>query len=482
MDAQTLSDIMGGTLSISRYQELLPGYENAARAAQINNLERAAQWAAQLGHESVGLRYMEEIADGSAYNGRADLGNVYPGDGPRFKGRGPIQLTGRNNYRAFTRWARSTGQSGIDFEAEPWRLSEPHWGFLAASYYWTVARPGINAAADQGYTLDVTRMINGGTNGIDDRRARYNRAKAMGARIIPTTATGGGAPVNEKVLDYSRDQIHQDTFYNCGPASTQTVVKAAGGGFHSEVQLGRELGTHTGGTDYIGQFPRVLNKYLPGGKYAYRNMPNDPPTAAQKNLLWQDITNSILAGYGVIANIVAPPSNYPRAVSPSTISPAYRGGTVYHYFAVMGFSEAGGRRVWVADSGFSPFGYWMGFDQLATLIPNKGYAYSTAQPHTKEWDEMASKEEIEAIVYECMKVYLGPLISDVKDNRFQLTGSRDSIPGDVLASYAGHEQLGQNAEGNNLTLVDGTAALRRDNAELRRELGELRDLVRKLVK
>lgn len=476
MDAQTLSDIMGGTLSLSRYQELLPGYENAARAAQINNLERAAQWAAQLGHESVGLRYMEEIADGSAYNGRADLGNTQPGDGPRFKGRGPIQLTGRNNYRAFTRWANASGHTGIDFEAEPHRLSEPHWGFLAASYYWTVARPGINAAADQGYTLDVTRMINGGTNGIDDRRARYNRAKAMGNRIIP----GQGGPTVqavEKVLDYSRDQIHQDTFYNCGPASTQTVVKAAGGGFYGEAQLGRELGTHTGGTDYIGQFPKVLNKYLPKAGYRHVDMPNDPPTAAQKERLWQDIVNSINAGYGVIANIVAPPSNYPRAVAPSTQSPAYAGGTVYHYFAVMGFSEAGGRRVWIADSGFSPFGYWMGFDQLATLIPNKGYAYSTAAPLTGG----ITVDQADRII-DYISKYVGPNNSDTKDIRFQLTGSRDSIPGDVLASYPGFEQLGQNADGNNLTVTDAIAALRLDNAEMRKEIAELRDLLRKLVK
>lgn len=472
MDAQTLSEVMGGTLSLSRYQELLPGYENAARAAQINNLERAAQWAAQLGHESVGLRYMEEIADGSAYNGRADLGNTQPGDGPRFKGRGPIQLTGRNNYRAFTRWARDTGQSNIDFEAEPWRLSEPHWGFLAASYYWVVARPGINAAADQGYTLDVTRMINGGTNGIEDRRARYNRAKAMGARIIPGA---GGAAVTavEKVLPYSRAEVRQDTYYWCGPATTQMIIHARTGPQVPEAQLAKELGTTVNGTNGVGQIARVLNARI-GGGWIVRNMHNDPPTNDQREQLWKDIVGSINGGVGVAINIWAPTNNYPKASYTSTQSPAYGGGFVMHYIAAMGYAvDSGGQRhVWIADSGFSPYGYWITLNQLATLIPPREYAIASqwqgATSTEGDWFDMASKQELEAVVYDCMKVYLGPLISDVKDLRYQLTGSRDSIPGDVKKSYPGFPQLGQNAEGANLTVTDAIAATRRDLAEIRK--------------
>lgn len=373
MDARTLGEVMGWSLSEARYAELLPGYLNAARAANITTVERAAMWAAQLGHESAGLRYMEEIADGSAYNGRHDLGNTQPGDGPRFKGRGPIQLTGRTNYRDFTRWAREHGHTTLDFEAEPWRLSGPHWGFLAASYYWTVARPDINTLADRRDMETVTRRINGGLNGLADRRARYDRALAIGARLL-------GGDVSEKVLDYPRDQVHQDTYYNCGPASVQTVLRAATGEYVTESVLGRELGTHTGGTDWIGQVTRVLNARLPGGVFRTVEMPNDPPTQAQKDALWANITGSINAGFGVVANIVAPPSNYPRAVAPSTIHPAYTGGTVYHYIAVMGYSDTDGRRCWIADSGFTPYGYWISFDQLASLIPPKGYSYSTAQP------------------------------------------------------------------------------------------------------
>jgi putative chitinase len=189
---------------------------------------------------------------------------------------------------------------------------------------------------------------------------------------------------NETVLAYSRGAVAQDTYYYCGPASCQTVIRSATGQLIAESTLARKLGTHTGGTDYIGQFPKVLNEFMPTAQYRHRNMPNDPATATQKQQLWADITNSIDAGYGVVANIVAPPSNYPRSVAPSTQNLRYAGGTVYHYIAVMGYAgEGAGRRVWLADSGFPPFGAWISFDQLATLIPPKGYAYATATPKPK---------------------------------------------------------------------------------------------------
>ena len=128
--------------------------------------------------------------------------------------------------------------------------------------------------------------------------------------------------VSRKQLDYSRAHVAQDTFYNCGPASVQTIILAATDKIVSESTLGRELGTTQNGTDYIGQFPSVLNDRIPGAEYQHRDMPNDPPTEEEKERLWRDLTSSIDAGHGVVANIVAPPSNYPRAVAPSTIHPA----------------------------------------------------------------------------------------------------------------------------------------------------------------
>ena len=55
--------------------------------------------------------------------------------------------------------------------------------------------------------------------------------------------------------------------------------------------------------------------------------------------------------------------------------------TVYHYVAAMGYDDPPGAwAVWIADSGFWPFGYWCGFDQVATLIPPKGYTYADVAP------------------------------------------------------------------------------------------------------
>lgn len=466
MDAQTLSEVMGGALALSRYQELLPGYVNAAKAAGITNPNRAAMWAAQLGHESVGLRYMEEIASGAAYEWRQDLGNVYAGDGVRFKGRGPIQLTGRNNYRAFTRWANANGHTDIDFEANPQKLSEPHWGFLAASYYWTVARPDINTLADARDLVTVTRRINGGTNGLADRQARYNRALAMGARLLP----GEGVKPVEKRLDYSRAEVRQDTYYWCGPATCQTIINSKTGQTVPEGTLAAELGTTTNGTDYIGYLANVLNKRI-GGGYKVVNMPNDPPNQAQRDALWDHVRGSIDGGQGVAVNIVAPPSNYPRASYTSTVSPAYSGGTVYHYVAVMGYAvdSGGSKHVWVADSGFAPYGYWCSLAQFATLVPPKGYCYPASVWKQPTTEGGLSVSEADRII-EFIKAYLGPNNSDTKDLRFQLTGSRDSIPGDVLASYPGFPQLGKNDEGNNLTVTDAIAAIRADLARLEKKI------------
>lgn len=445
LDASTLAEVMGNVAGVD-YAALAPGYENALRAADVTTPQRAAMWAAQLGHESVGLRYMREIASGAEYEGRGDLGNIYPGDGVRFAGRGPIQLTGRANYRAFTAWARTAGHAQIDFEAEPQRLEDPRWGFLAAAWYWTQARPQINAMCDAGDLEGVTRAINGGLNGLADRRARYAQALAMGDRLLP----GGSISTEpvELVLDYPRDQVVQDTGYFCGPASSQTVIRAATGKLILEKDLAVELKTTVNGTDCIGQFPAVLNAHIPGAGYTYRDMPNDPPTAQQREQLWEDICHSIRAGYGVIANIVAPPGNYPRAVAPSTIPFAYSGGTVYHYIAVMGIRPRD-RTVWIADSGFYPYGGWITLDQLASLIPPKGYAFSTAE--IKEEFTMADIQELKDYIDLRLT---GPVGSDVKDIRQQLTGGRDA------GEYPGWAQLGQNTAGQDLTLVDAVAALR----------------------
>lgn len=130
---------------------------------------RLAHFMAQLCHESGSFRYMEELASGQAYEGRGDLGNTQPGDGKRYKGRGPIQITGRANYRRFGR------KIGIDIESHPEIAAVPSIGLHLALEYWKDR--GLNAKADADDVAAVTKAINGGLNGFDDRKAHLAKIK-----------------------------------------------------------------------------------------------------------------------------------------------------------------------------------------------------------------------------------------------------------------------------------------------------------------
>lgn len=161
-------------LSQARAEQMLPHLNKAMIEGGINTPKRQAAFLAQLAHESGQLRYMEEIHDGSNYEGRKDLGNIYPGDGKRYKGRGPIQLTGRYNYRA-------AGKAlGIDLENNPTRAADPDVGFRIAVWFWNSRN--LNAAADKGDFNYITYRINGGYNGKADRERYYAKAlQVLGA-------------------------------------------------------------------------------------------------------------------------------------------------------------------------------------------------------------------------------------------------------------------------------------------------------------
>ena len=158
-------------LSSAKADQYLPLLNAAMVQGGINTPKRQAAFLAQLAHESGQLRYFEEIASGAAYEGRRDLGNTQPGDGVRFKGRGPIQLTGRHNYRI-------AGQAlGIDLENNPTLAARPDIGFRIAVWYWNSRN--LNAQADAGNFDAITRAINGGYNGKADRDRYWARAKQV---------------------------------------------------------------------------------------------------------------------------------------------------------------------------------------------------------------------------------------------------------------------------------------------------------------
>ncbi|MFT3720115.1 peptidoglycan-binding protein [Pseudorhodoferax sp.] len=155
-------------------------------AYAIDTRLRIAHFLGQTCHESAGFRTTEEFASGDAYEGRRDLGNSKPGDGRRYKGRGLLQLTGRANYRDVGR------RLGVDLEADPERAADPVLSLRIACEFWKKHR--INDACDQDDVLLVTKIVNGGSNGLADRRACTTKAKASIARIEGFVLAGQAPP------------------------------------------------------------------------------------------------------------------------------------------------------------------------------------------------------------------------------------------------------------------------------------------------
>lgn len=141
----------------------------AMQEFHINTPLRQAAFIAQIAHESGELRYVEEIASGAAYEGRKDLGNTQPGDGMRYKGRGLIQITGRNNY------AECGKAMGVDLITNPELLETNDLACRSAAWFW--ASRGLNDLADKGDFKRITKRINGGLNGYQERLAYHARAK-----------------------------------------------------------------------------------------------------------------------------------------------------------------------------------------------------------------------------------------------------------------------------------------------------------------
>ena len=161
---------------------LLPYLQAALTEFGIQAPARAAAFVAQLAHESGQFRFMEEIWGPTPAQRRyepvstlaANLGNTQPGDGKRFKGRGPIQITGRANYRRFG------DLLGTDLVSDPARAALPELAFRIAGLFWS--KKGLNELADRATDdafREITRRINGGFNGLEDRRKYYAAACAV---------------------------------------------------------------------------------------------------------------------------------------------------------------------------------------------------------------------------------------------------------------------------------------------------------------
>ena len=190
----------------------------------------------------------------------------------------------------------------------------------------------------------------------------------------------------EKRIDYDRSLVPQETGWWCGPASTQTVLQGKGirilerdiaAAIEQLENPGR--GDDRDGTDYIGLIEKYLDGRVPEAKYTSVYMTQDPPTDGQIDKLFRDVKRSVDAGWGVVANIVAPPTNPPRGTKGSIPPPYMKWVTTYHYIAIMGYDDTpGAEAVWIADSAnFGGItGFWCplrGRGSISSLIPPKGY-------------------------------------------------------------------------------------------------------------
>lgn len=146
----------------------LPILNQVMQEYEINTPQRVRMFLAQIGHESGQLRYTEEIATGSQYEGRADLGNTQPGDGVRYKGRGLIQITGRRNYSLCSLALE------LPLLENPELLAEHVNAARSAGWFWQ--NNNLNALCDEGLFEKLTRRINGGLNGYADRYKLLQRA------------------------------------------------------------------------------------------------------------------------------------------------------------------------------------------------------------------------------------------------------------------------------------------------------------------
>jgi putative chitinase len=145
---------------------------------KIYNQARVTHFLAQAAHESAGFTAMEEFASGKAYEGRTDLGNVVVGDGKRFKGRGIFQLTGRDNYRIYG------FRIGVPLMDNPYMAAQPENAVPVACEYWTLNN--LNDLADADDIEKITRRINGGINGLEDRKAYHQKF----LKVIPKNIFG----------------------------------------------------------------------------------------------------------------------------------------------------------------------------------------------------------------------------------------------------------------------------------------------------
>jgi len=243
----------GGTSGGGTYSE--SSLISAMDKGGITDKTERAMFLAQMRHESGNFKYDEEIASGKDYEGRKDLGNVNPGDGVRYKGRGYIQLTGRANYRTYGK------KIGVDLENNPELAKRPDIAAAIALAYWN-SRVNKNAARS-GDVKTVTYNINGGYNGLSARQKYFDDYVKKG---IPSAQTAPSTP-GRGITTTVRDEI--DVVRNKSPLAGLTPGQGylARGGSHK----GIDIGTYGKKGFYVSLKLSGTVDYIGWDKYGYGN-------------------------------------------------------------------------------------------------------------------------------------------------------------------------------------------------------------------
>jgi putative chitinase len=182
LTAAQLRKMCVGTPNASNLNSVLLALNNYGHGVDLDNRVNLSHFLPQLLHESGSFKYDREIWGPTkaqkGYEGRKDLGNTQKGDGSKFRGFGPIQLTGRNNVTKFYKWCLKKGFSPPDFTKQPSQIATDPWEGLSAIWYWDAGNPegkSLNRYAQDNNIIMITKRINGGLNGFDDRLMYYGR-------------------------------------------------------------------------------------------------------------------------------------------------------------------------------------------------------------------------------------------------------------------------------------------------------------------
>lgn len=172
---------------------------------QINTPLRVSNFLAQCLHESGNFKYTKELADGKAYEGRSDMGNTHPGDGPLFKGRGFLQLTWRPNYTSYGKYIGQDLITGNNAD----KVSLPELASDSAGWFWEVYKRdkdghSLNYYADLNNFFRITYSINGGFNGVDDRFRKLKKCFELFDK--PTYQNN-----IDSIIKYVREKIFNNT-------------------------------------------------------------------------------------------------------------------------------------------------------------------------------------------------------------------------------------------------------------------------------